>query len=41
MIPHSVARHDLTNVEVAIKIINKKKMENKSMISKVSVSSFR
>lgn len=31
-----VARHNLTNIEVAVKIINKKKMKNKNMISKVS-----
>lgn len=30
-----VARHDLTNIEVAVKIINKKNMKNKNMISKV------
>jgi serine/threonine protein kinase len=31
------ARHDLTNIEVAVKIINKKKMKNTSMISKVNI----
>lgn len=30
-----VAKHDLTNIEVAVKIINKKNMKNKNMISKV------
>ncbi len=29
------ARHDLTGIKVAVKIINKKKMKNKNMISKV------
>lgn len=29
------ARHDLTGVKVAVKIINKRKMKNKNMISKV------
>jgi len=29
------ARHDLTGIRVAVKIINKKKMKNKNMISKV------
>lgn len=30
-----MAKHDLTGIEVAVKIINKKKMKNKNMISKV------
>ena len=30
------ARHDLTGIKVAVKIINKKKMKIKNMISKVS-----
>ena len=29
------ARHDLTGIKVAVKIINKKKMKSKNMISKV------
>jgi hypothetical protein len=29
------ARHDITGVRVAVKIINKRKMKNKNMISKV------
>lgn len=32
---HSEARHDLTDTKVAVKIINKLKMKNKNMISKV------
>jgi 5'-AMP-activated protein kinase catalytic alpha subunit len=31
----SEAKHDLTGIKVAVKIINKKKMKNKNMISKV------
>ena len=31
------ARHDTTGVRVAIKIINKRKMKNKHMISKVQI----
>ena len=38
-VPHSIilieAKHDLTGIKVAVKIINKKKMKNKNMISKV------
>jgi hypothetical protein len=30
------ARHDLTGIKVAVKIINKRKMRHKNMISKVS-----
>lgn len=33
-----VARHDLTNIEVAVKIINIKKMKDKSMMSRVLLS---
>lgn len=33
--PHIEARHDLTGVKVAVKILNKRKMKNKNMISKV------
>jgi hypothetical protein len=29
------AKHDLTGIKVAIKILNKRKMKNKNMISKV------
>jgi hypothetical protein len=29
------ARHDLSGLRVAIKILNKRKMKNKNMISKV------
>jgi len=32
---NSEARHDLTGTKVAVKIINKSKMKNKNMISKV------
>jgi hypothetical protein len=32
---HLEARHDLTGLKVAVKIINKRKMKNKNMISKV------
>lgn len=32
---YSVGKHDITGIEVAVKIINKKKMKNKNMISKV------
>jgi hypothetical protein len=35
------ARHDLTGVKVAVKIINKRKMKNKNMISKVAILSCR
>ncbi len=32
------AKHDLTGVRVAVKIINKPKMKNKNMISKVKIA---
>ena len=37
----SEAKHDLTGVKVAIKIINKRKMKNKNLISKVYPTRFR
>ena len=35
------AKHTLTGIEVAVKILNKKKMKNKNMISKVHLLSVR